>query len=87
MLFFVKIQLKLDKMPEMMEKSSKGEIPSPAAYSTIYCSDVIAGLGYTIFNVKSRDQLDEILEKLKPYSEVYEVAPIITLQEFQAKMA
>lgn len=86
MLFFVKIQLKMDKMVEMMKKSSKREIPSPADYSTIYCSDVVPGLGYTIFTVESRDQLDEILEKLKPYSEVYEVAPIITLQEFQAKM-
>lgn len=87
MLFYVKLQLKMDKMREMMEKSLKGEIPSPAEYSTIYCSDVVPGLGYTIFDVRSKDHLDDILEKLQPYSEVYEVASIITLQEFQAKMA
>jgi hypothetical protein len=87
MLFYVKIQLKMDKMAEMLEKSSKGEIPSPSDYSTIYCSDSEPGLGYSIFNVESKEQLDKILEKLKPYSEVYEVAHIITLQEFQTKMA
>lgn len=87
MLFYVKLQLKMDKMQEMMERSSKGEIPSPAEHATIYCSSEKPGLGYTIFNVESRGQLDDILEKLKPYSEVYETAPIITLAEFQAKMA
>ena len=87
MLFYVKIQLKMDKMSEMLAKSSKGEIPSPASYSTIYCSNSEPGLGYSIFDVDSRSQLDEILDKLKPYSEVYEVAHVITLAEFQTKMA
>jgi hypothetical protein len=76
----------MDKMGEMLRKSSAGEIPSPAAYSTIYCSDEIPGLGYAIFNVESKDRLDEILNQLMPYSEVYEIASIMTLQEFQAKM-
>ena len=87
MLFYVKIQLKMDKMGEMLEMSSKGDIPNPAEYSTIYCSDEIPGLGYAIFSVESRNQLDDILGKLAPYSEVFETAPIMTLQEFQAKMA
>ena len=87
MLFYVKIQLLMDKMIEMQEKSSAGKIPNVAEYATIYCSDEIPGLGYAIFNVKSKDQLDDILAKIKPYSEVYEVAPIITLGEFQAKMS
>ncbi|MCX7708395.1 MAG: hypothetical protein N2484_00940 [Clostridia bacterium] len=87
MLFYVKIQLRMDKMAEMLEKSSKGEIPSPAKYSTIYCSNAEPGLGYSIFDVDSKEQLDEILDKLKPYSEVYEVAHVITLKEFQAKMS
>jgi len=87
MLFYVKIQLHMDKMGEMLAKSSRGEIPSPAQYSTIYCSNDKPGLGYAIFNVEDREQLDDILSKLKPYSEVYEVAHIITLEEFQAKMA
>jgi hypothetical protein len=87
MLFYVKIQLLMDKMNEMTEKSSKGEVPSPAQYSTIYCSDTKPGLGYAIFDVDSRGQLDEILAKLKPYSEVYEIAHIITLAEFQSKMS
>ena len=86
MLFYVKLQLLIDKMGEMMEKSSTGEVLSPVKYSTIYCSSEKPGLGYTIFNVESREQLDEILFKLKPYSEVYEIAHIITLEEFQAKM-
>lgn len=54
---------------------------------TCYCSDSEPGLGYSIFNVESKEQLDKILGKLKPYSEVYEVAHIITLQEFQTKIA
>lgn len=87
MLFYVKIQLKMDKMSEMLEKSLKGEIPSPARYSTIYCSNSQPGLGYSIFDVESRSKLDEILEKLKPYSEVYEIAHVITLAEFQTKIA
>lgn len=87
MLFYVKIQLLMDKMQELNEKSSKGEVPSPAQYSTIYCSTEKPGLGYTIFSVEDRAQLDEILNKLKPYSEVYEIAPIITLSEFQAKVS
>lgn len=87
MLFYVKIQLHMAKMGEMLQKSAAGEIPSPAQYATIYCSSEKAGLGYSIFDVTGRDQLEEILEKLKPYSEVYEVAPILTLAEFQARMA
>ena len=87
MLFYVKIQLLMDKMGEMLEKSSKGEVPNPAKYSTIYCSSDKPGLGYAVFNIESRDQLDDILMKLKPYSEVYEIAHIITLDEFQAKMS
>jgi hypothetical protein len=87
MLFYVKIQLLMDKMGELMEKSSRGEVPSPEKYSTIYCSSEKPGLGYTIFNVESREHLDDILMKLKPYSEVYEIAHIITLSEFQAKMS
>ena len=87
MLFYVKLQLLMDKMGEMMEKSSKGEVPSPAKYSTIYCSSGKPGLGYTIFNVESREQLDNILLKLKPYSQVYEIDHIVTLDEFQAKMS
>lgn len=87
MLFYVKIQLFMDKMGEMLERSSKGEIPSPQEYSTIYCSTEKPGLGYTIFNVDSREQLDDILTKLRPYSEVYEIAHIITLSEFQTKMS
>lgn len=87
MLFYVKIQLIMGKMAEMLEKSSRGEIPSPAKYSTIYCSSTEPGLGYSIFNVDSKEQLDEILDKLKPYSEVYEIAQVITLKEFQIKMA
>lgn len=87
MLFYVKIKLRMDKMGEMLEKSSKGEIPSPAKYSTIYCSSSDPGLGYSIFNVESKAHLDEILDKLKPYSEVYEVDNIVTLAEFQTKMA
>lgn len=86
MLFYVKIQLKMDKMSEMLERTSRGEIPSPADYSTIYCSDTVPGLGYSIFDVKSKEQLDGILEELKPYSEVYELASIITLSEFQSKI-
>jgi hypothetical protein len=86
MLFYVKIRLATDKMSEMREKSSKGEIPNPAKYSTIYCSSTEPGLGYSIFNVESKEQLDWILDKLKPYSEVYEVAHIMTLEEFQTKM-
>lgn len=87
MLFYVKIQLAMDRMAEMLEKSSKGEIPNPANYSSIYCSSTQPGLGYAIFNVESKERLDDILKQLKPYSEVYEVAPIITLKEFQVKMA
>ena len=87
MLFYVKIQLKMDKMAEMLEKSSKGEVPNVTNYSTIYCSDAEPGLGYSIFNVEDKEQLDDILNKLKPYSEVYEVAHVITLAEFQKKMA
>jgi hypothetical protein len=87
MLFYVKIQLHMDKMGEMLAKSSRGEIPNPAKYSTIYCDDDKPGLGYSIFNVASREQLDDILAKLEPYSKVYEVAHIMTLEEFQAKMA
>ena len=74
-------------MGEMMEKSSRGEVPSPAKYSTIYCSSDKPGLGYTIFNVQNREQLDDILAKLKPYSEVYEINHIITLDEFKVKMS
>lgn len=87
MLFFVKIQLFMDKMGEMLQRASKGEIPSPAKYSTIYCSTEQMGLGYAIFDVKSKEQLDDILQKLEPFSEVFEKAPIITLEEFQAKMS
>ncbi|HEX9058650.1 MAG TPA: hypothetical protein VF941_00560 [Clostridia bacterium] len=87
MLFYVKIKINMGKMPQMLEKSSKGEIPSLAKYSTIYCSSTEPGLGYSIFNVESRAQLDEILDKIKPYSEVYEIAHVIALEEFQAKMA
>jgi hypothetical protein len=76
----------MDKMGEMLEKSAKGQVPNPADYSTIYCSDEIPSLGYAIFTVESRKQLDDILGKLAPYSEVYETTHIITLQEFQAKM-
>ncbi len=86
MLFFVKIQLFMNKMGEMLERSAKGEIPNPSKYSTIYCSNDTPGLGYAIFNVQSKEQLNDILEKLKPYSEVFEVAHIITLGEFQNKM-
>ncbi|MCX8129541.1 MAG: hypothetical protein N3I35_05495 [Clostridia bacterium] len=86
MLFYVKIQLAMDKMSDMLEKSMKGEIPSPAKYSTIYCSSTTPGLGYSIFDVESKDQLDDILHKLKPYSEVYEIAHVITLEEFQSNM-
>ena len=87
MLYFVKIQLFMDKMAKMLEKSAKGEIPSPAAYSTIYCSTEQMGLGYAIFNVESEEKLDDILLKLEPYSKVFEKAPIITLEQFQARMA
>jgi hypothetical protein len=87
MLFYVKLQLRMDRMAEMMEQSSKGVIPNPAEYSTIYCSSENPGLGYTIFNVESREQLDNILQKLEPYSEVFEIAHIITLEEFQSKMS
>lgn len=87
MLFYVKIQLHMDKMGELLAKSAQGEIPSPAKHATIYCSNDVPGLGFSIFNVESRKQLDEILEKLKPYSQIYEIAPIITLEEFQARMA
>ena len=86
MLFYVKIQLSMDKMPEMLRKSAKGEIPNPAQHSTIYCSGETPGLGYAIFDVESRERLDGILEQLKPYSEVYEAAPVMTLAEFQARM-
>jgi hypothetical protein len=86
-LFYVKIQLFMDKMGEMMAKSSKGEVPDPGKYSTIWCSTEKPGLGYTIFRVEGREQLDAILGALKPYSKVHEIAPIITLAEFQAKMA
>jgi hypothetical protein len=87
MLFYVKIQLLMDKMGEMLEKSSRGEVPNPAKYSTIYCSSDKPGLGFAIFKIESRDQLDDILMKLRPYSEVYEIEHIITLDEFQAKMS
>lgn len=87
MLFYVKIQLHMDKMGEMLAKSSQGEIPSPAKYATIYCANDTPGLGYAIFNVQNREQLDDILSQLEPYSEVYEVAHIMTLEEFQAKIA
>jgi hypothetical protein len=86
-LFFVKIQLPMEKMGEMLEKSARGAVPNPAEYSTIYCSSAKPGLGYAIFNVESKGQLDDILAKLKPYSEVHEVAHVITLAEFQAKMS
>lgn len=86
MLFYVKIQLLMDRMSEMLKKSADGEIPSPAQYSTIYCSAETPGLGYSIFDVESREKLDGILKKLEPYSKVYEVAPVITLAEFQRKM-
>ena len=87
MLFFVKIQLMMDKMGEMLQKSASGEVPNPAKYSTIYCSTDKPGLGYSVFDVENRDQLDDILAKLKPYSEVYEVAHVVTLAEFQASMS
>jgi hypothetical protein len=86
-LFYVKIQLFMDKMGEMMSRSAAGEVPNPSKYSTIWCSTEKPGLGYTIFRVESREQLDDVLEKLKPYSKVHEIAPIITLAEFQAKMS
>jgi hypothetical protein len=86
-LFYVKIQLFIDKMGEMMSRSAAGEVPNPSKYSTIWCSTEKPGLGYTIFRVESREQLDDILEKLKPYSKVHEIAPVVTLAEFQAKMA
>lgn len=85
MLFYVKIQLMMDKMSEMLQRSSRGEIPSPARYSTIFCSCDKPGLGYSIFDVAGREQLDDILFKLKPYSEVYEIAPVMTLEEFQTR--
>lgn len=86
MLFYVKIQLLMDQMSEMLRKSAEGAIPSLVNYSTIYCSAEIPGLGYSIFDVESRETLDEILRKLEPYSKVYEVASIMTLAEFQHKM-
>ncbi len=86
-LFFVKIQLFMDRMGEMMSKSAAGQVPNPSKYSTIWCSTEKPGLGYTVFKVDSREQLDDILEKLKPYSKVHEIAPIVTLAEFQANMA
>jgi hypothetical protein len=86
MLFYVKIQLLMDRMNEMLKKSSDGEIPNPAQYSTIYCSAETPGLGYSIFDVESRETLDEILRKLGPFSKVYEAAPVMTLAEFQRKI-
>lgn len=83
MLFYVKIQLLMDQMSDMLKRSVAGEIPSPAQFSTIYCSTETPGLGYSIFDVESRERLDEILNKLEPYSKVYEVAPVVTLAEFQ----
>lgn len=86
MLFYVKIQLLMDQMSELLKKSAEGIIPSPAQFSTIYCSAETPGLGYSIFDVESRETLDEILRELAPYSKVYEVAPVMTLAEFQHKM-
>ena len=86
MLFYVKIQLLMDQMNEMLKKSAEGAIPNPTKFSTIYCSAEIPGLGYSIFDVESREILDEILRRLTPYSQVYEVAPVMTLEEFQQKM-
>jgi len=34
------------------------------------------GLGYSTFDVESKDQLEEILD-IKPYSEVYEVDHVV----------
>ena len=87
MLFYVKIQLLMDRMQDMYARIAAGEVPSPAALSTIYCSSETPGLGYAIFDVESRTRLDDVLLKLKPYSEVYEIAPVITLEEFQARMS
>lgn len=86
MLFFVKNRLFIEKMADLTDKIEKNEVPDPAKYSTIYCSDSNPGVGYCIFDVESEEKLNDILSDLKPYSETYEIAHVLTVEEFQAKM-
>lgn len=86
MLFFVKNKLFLEKQAAMMQAIQEGKAESPAKYATIYCSEKEPGIGYSIFDVEDREQLDKILEGLKPFSETYEVEKVLTLQDFQEKM-
>ena len=86
MLFFVKNRLFMEKMEEFIQKTAAGEVVSPADYGTIYCSSADPGVGYVIFDVENREKLDSILAQLEPYSEVYEVAYVLTLEEFQQSM-
>jgi hypothetical protein len=83
MLFFVKVRIDLNKMPELGKKLQTGELDRSNIIST-YCLKDDPAVGMSIWEC---DTIEEFEAKFKPhkiyYSEILEILPVITPNESQ----
>jgi hypothetical protein len=86
MLFFVKVRVDLDKLPELGVKIQNNELDLSKIIST-YCIQDDPSIGISIWKSESREEFDRIFSPHKEfYSEIMEITQVITTEESQKKL-
>ncbi len=83
MLYFVKVRINLDKLPELGEKLANGTLKTDFIKYT-FCIKDDPSVGVNIWEVKNEADFEEKFAPHKAfYQEVIEITPVITSEESQ----
>ncbi|HPG39436.1 MAG TPA: hypothetical protein PLP19_00765 [bacterium] len=77
MLFFVKVRIDINKMPEMGRKLVSGELDKSCLKST-FCIQNDPSVGLNIWEAASREEFERVFAPHRQfYAEVMEITPVI----------
>jgi hypothetical protein len=83
MLFFVKVRIDLNKMPELGRKLQSGELDLSNIKNTVCLKDDPA-VGLSVWESLDKEEFEAKLEPFKEYyAEILEIFPVITPLESQ----
>ncbi|MCP4136753.1 MAG: hypothetical protein GY754_37635 [bacterium] len=81
MLFFVKVRIDLEKMPELGRKLADGSLDMSMVRMT-YCIENDPSVGLNIWEAPSRESFEKAFAPHKEfYKEVMEITPVISPDE------
>lgn len=81
MLFFVKVRIDLNKLPELGQKLRNGELDVSSILHT-YCLKDDPSVGMSVWEADSEEDFNQkIAPHKKYYAEVMEISPVVTSTE------